>query len=279
MSPVTATSSGPAFLSRFPRSLSQLHLKKKSTDRSSVTGQTGIEDNQMTSDGNNINTIKIGSTQYQGPLMASPTNSSSNSSNSIHNSNKKFNASSANCNINSQNGGAVVTVNDIPPPLPQRNISRKSLSSISPSTDDHLHDISKKHVQISDLDSSLKVEQSNHSKKKSKGKHKTSSNPEASCLQFIQMESNNLNLNFPPPLPPRQSQLVSGNQIIMNQSCTDSPDIEHQDINRPLPNSINTILNFPLISTTQSVMDNFNIDDQAIRSSIVSITHNVKICT
>lgn len=267
-----ATSSGPAFLSRFPRSLSQLHLKKKSApERSSSDAQ------QHLSDLNNVNTIKIG------PLMATPVaddnNNSSSSMDDSSSSSAAVQPERQDDVVGRSNGsGNVVPLahiqnmfRDIPPPLPQRNPSRKSIShpdesaatvatdsqqttnSAAFTVDSFDSSISKVMVEAAPATGAIKRAQ------RARPNHRTASDPEASCLQFIQSEAN----NFPPPLPPRQPQLVSGTQIITNQSVTDSPTDcsssigEHAD-GRPLPNSINTKLNYPLISTTQFVLDNMS---------------------
>lgn len=252
--PVASGISGPAFLSRFPRSLSQLNLKKKSsTERPSPSGNVVIStpNPNFTNiiDINNVNTVKISSPispmHHEPPTMEPYHNHNS--------SNKKIKISSSNDSY------------EIPPPLPQRNIPKKSL----PNTPIHDHESKKKSIEVSDLDSSFKGDQvvikcnynngkDNGSKKKSKNKQKALSDPKMSSQTFIQME----NACYPPPLPPRQQQFMSGTQIINNQSMVDgfSPDSPDYDPalmgGRALPNSINTVMNYPLVTVMTSIRDN-----------------------
>jgi hypothetical protein len=255
-------SSGAAFLSRFPRSLSQLNMKKKSsTERPSLSGnQVVISPNANPNftniiDINNVNTVKISSPtspMHHEPIASSLVPPVMEPYHNHNSNNKKIKISSP------------PDSNEIPPPLPQRNIPKKSL----PNSPINNFESKKKSVEVSDLDSSFKGDQvvikcnydngnDKHLKKKSKNKQKALSDPKMSSQTFIQME----NLCYPPPLPPRQPQFMSGTQVINNQSMIDgfspdSPDFDPALMGRPLPNSINTAMNYPLVSITTSVRDN-----------------------
>lgn len=157
---------------------------------------------------------------------------------------------------------------DIPPPLPRRNQPRKSLPN-TPGDD-------KKFLQISDLDSSLMMEfmqqqaaaqsqslSQSHStgavlklpsKKKPKSKIKAWSDPKMSTQMFLQMEA----ANYPPPLPPRHLIQLNDDQfgqVITNKDYGDGGSGSGE---RPLPNSVNTLLNYPLISTLTAIRDNMS---------------------
>lgn len=164
---------------------------------------------------------------------------------------------------------------DIPPPLPQRNnVGRKSMPT---SPDSSVVDGSNKlSQQISDLDKSS-MQQLNvplpslpepcmgASRKRSKGK-KAHSDPKMSTQMFIQMEARQCMSDGaePPPLPPRQPSLA---EPIHNLACgnnngnasTSSNNSSTTDINgRYLPNSVSTLLNYPLVTTCTAVKDNFS---------------------
>lgn len=174
---------------------------------------------------------------------------------------------------NRNNSRAQSVQEDVPPPLPQRNnVGRKSL----PTSPEHVVVISpNKHVQVSDLDTSLKGSkhnvsmasaESSSSRKRSKTKNKAHSDPKMSTQMFIQMEARNCMSDGcePPPLPPRQPSLAEPVQSLSASGGTGG------EMNgRYPPNSINTLLNYPLISTCTPVRDNFNPFPLSHRPNIV----------
>lgn len=139
---------------------------------------------------------------------------------------------------------------DVPPPLPQRNAPRKSLPTSPTNT-----------PQISDLDASLMsagltavpfgagVAVGGGAKKKSKQKIKAYSDPKMSSEIMLQMECASYQ---PPPLPPR-SLFEDGvfGQVVTNKDILDGSGAD----GRPLPNSVATQLNYPVIATSVAVRD------------------------
>ena len=92
------------------------------------------------------------------------------------------------------------------------------------------------------------------SKKKPKSKIKAWSDPKMSTQMFLQMEA----ANYPPPLPPRHLIQLSDDQfgqVITNKDYGDGGSGSGE---RPLPNSVNTLLNYPLISTLTAIRDNMS---------------------
>lgn len=219
VTPSQASSSTPTFLARFPRSLSQLNLgnKRKSTTVASPQ-------------------------EPQRPLPSSPQTPSSSSS-----SNTPISSPSHQQKVKTRHQHPVVTA-DVPPPLPQRNIPRKS----TPTGGAPLS-------QVSDLDASLMAASSKAQPaagNKKKNKQKAYSDPKMSSEMMMQMETS----NFPPPLPPRFS---GGNglgiddsafgQVITNKDSADNSPTTVDG--RPLPNSCATQMHYPLISTSVTVRD------------------------
>jgi Rho guanine nucleotide exchange factor 12 len=234
-----APTTTPAFLSRFPRSLSSLSLgtKKKPDKEISSTSSTITDVTTSQTDTN----------------LGTPTK------------NKKHSL-----------GNDKTIKNDIPPPLPQRNILKKSLNHSIDDTD--LTDMkNKRNTPISDLDQLIMAPESlnnsnkilNHvlssspgsagkSKKRSKNKTKALSDPKMSSQTFLQMESRGFT-SEPPPLPPRQpglSESIPNFSQSMNNPHNSSP--VNDTNNRPLPNSINTLMNYPLVATCAAVRDNIS---------------------
>lgn len=214
-----SASATPNLFARFERSLSQLNLggKRKST---SITPQ-----------------------DYPGKTGNSPTtpitSSSSSSTPTPSPSHQKSHA---------RNLSASATVTDgSPPPLPQRNIPRKSLPT-SPISNS----------QVSDLDASMMTAigglptNSNNlggAKRKNKNNRiKANSDPKMSSDLMLQMESS----QYPPPLPPRTNFHEDGvfGQFVTNKDSNDT----HGD-GRSLPNSLATQMNYPVISTSVTVRD------------------------
>lgn len=173
-----------------------------------------------------------------------------------------------------RNGSRAQSVQeDVPPPLPQRNnVGRKSL----PTSPEHVVVSPNKHVLVSDLDTSLKSSkhnvsasaavgpESSNSRKRSKTKNKAHSDPKMSTQMFIQMEARNCMSDGaePPPLPPRQPSLAEPVQCLSTGGGGDMN-------GRYPPNSINTLLNYPLISTCTPVRDNFTPFPLSHRPNIV----------
>lgn len=138
---------------------------------------------------------------------------------------------------------------DVPPPLPQRNAPRKSLPTSPVAT-----------PQISDLDASMMSAAGINmtpfgsgagavKKKNSKPKAKAYSDPKMSSEIMLQMEC----ASYPPPLPPRTGFFEDGifGQIVTNKDLMDGSGGD----GRPLPNSVATQLNYPVIATSVTVRD------------------------
>lgn len=215
----TTTVAAQNFLARFPRSLSQLNLgsKRKSSAPSPQEG-------------------------FAKPLppVATP-NSSSSSSTPISSPNHQQ-------KVRVRHQHPTITA-DVPPPLPQRNTPRKSLPT-SPTAN----------PQVSDLDASLMSSSglaaapfgsgiAAGGKKKNKQKIKAYSDPKMSSEIMLQMEC----ASYPPPLPPRGSLFEDGVfcQVVTNKDILDGTGTD----GRPLPNSVATQLNYPLITTSVAVRD------------------------
>ena len=216
----TTTVAAPTFLARFPRSLSQLNIgSRRKSAATSPQEPTAV--------------VK--------PVTPSTPNSSSSSSTPISSPNHQ--------KVRIRHHHPTVTA-DVPPPLPQRNAPRKSLPA-SPTLV----------PQISDLDASMMSAVASGltptpfnagavKKKNQKQKIKAYSDPKMSSEMMLQMEC----ASYPPPLPPRTGLfedsgvfgLVVNNKDILDGSGNDG---------RPLPNSIATQLNYPVISTSVAVRE------------------------
>lgn len=214
---VTATVTTPNFLARFPRSLSQVNLgsKRKSTVASP---QEPVAKPPIT--------------------PSTPNSSSSSSSTPIASPNHQ--------KVRVRHQHPTVTA-DVPPPLPQRNAPRKSLPTSPTIT-----------PQISDLDASLMSAAAMNpsfsgsgavKKKNSKPKAKAYSDPKMSSEMMLQMEC----ASYPPPLPPRTGMFEDGvfGQAVTNKDLMDGSNGD----GRPLPNSVATQLNYPVIATSVAVRE------------------------
>ncbi|XP_059622198.1 uncharacterized protein LOC132265518 [Phlebotomus argentipes] len=142
---------------------------------------------------------------------------------------------------------------DIPPPLPQRNAPRRMADANGASAGSPL--------QVSDLDHSSSgggstpthsAAPSGKSKKRTKAKIKALSDPKMSSQMLLEAERVTCS---PPPLPPRQG--------------VDEQQLNKLNNNRPLPNSIETVLNYPLIATCTPVRDNLSAFPLSHRPNIV----------
>lgn len=217
----TSSVTAPNFLSKvgFPRSLSQLNLGSKRKSSAPSPQETASK-----------------------PLPTATTpNSSSSSSTPISSPNHQQ-------KVRVRHQHPTVTA-DVPPPLPQRNAPRKSLPT-SPSATPSSTPL------VSDLDASL-MSAGNAAvpfgaggvKKKNKTKIKAYSDPKMSSEIMLQMEC----ANYPPPLPPRQGLFEDGvfGQVVTNKDILDGSGND----GRPLPNSVATQLQYPLITTSVTVRD------------------------
>lgn len=259
--PPAPVSSSPAFLSRFPRSLSSLSLggKRKSVEKenTTVTPQNPMAHADMLSPHS-----AVPASTSHGFSMASVKN--------------KFTGSTKDL----KHSGSL----DQPPPLPQRNFMRSSQTTstfMDPATD---HDVVfRKSTQVSDLDTFYTASSSTSNpsndhvtgtppitkvKKRSKVKAKANSDPKISSHLFIQMEkgetmSPNKKIvcetglsvgNKPPPLPPRQPGMIEENPTLVNKFSSGAIG------KRPPPNSLDTLMNYPLIATCTAIKDN-NVAD------------------
>ncbi|XP_035903570.1 uncharacterized protein LOC118508143 isoform X2 [Anopheles stephensi] len=327
----TTTTSTPAFLSRFPRSLSSLSLgtKKKSSDSKEISSPTAA-------------------TLFGSPECLSPTDglggpfagggglagSGSGVGSGTPTKTKKYSASSAadhhhhhhlhgnhhhmNRSGHFGGGGKQQQNSDIPPPLPQRNnIPKKSEDMV-----DMMMVGSRRNILVSDLDHQLVGQDTSslHSAgssgsasstkassggKSSRGKKKNGSSHNSNNGSGNN-KANNANNNIaiespigdanmatgsmattatsttelqaePPPLPPRQPGMleVVNQNLILNSddnagnNCTNSTAAGTPNGNnnngssgrgsfemRPPPNSINTLMNYPLITICTPVRDN-----------------------
>lgn len=249
-------SSSPAFLSRFPRSLSSLSLggKRKSTERESFGSTTTANADQLLPQSAVHSHLSVASLK------------------------SKFTGSTKDLK---HNDGHVAASGDHPPPLPQRNFMRTSQTMTfleNPNNEVQY----RKSAQISDLDNSMNVpspassspvtigaanDQSSpasvKAKKRNKTKVKANSDPKISTHLFIQMEKGevvNPNKkivaetglsvgNKPPPLPPRQPGMIEENPHTGNKYTGAVG-------KRPAPNSLDTLMYYPLVATCTAIKDN-----------------------
>lgn len=268
----------PAFLSRFPRSLSSLSLggKKKSADKDAANSSLILQNTS-------------GNTEH---LLQSPVTSGLHH-HSSHNallSSVKNKFCSETANVELRPGFVDKNRSKQPPPLPLRNFTRRSQPAPAASEDgDSIVDfaaagVKKKGKTTADIDnksnnnekSSGKSSSSNSSmsaassankvKKRSKAKTKANSDPKISAQLFIQMEreydrqdliaaTGHSVANEPPPLPPRQPGMLEENQNALNNNKTGA-NARHE--NRPPSNSLETRMNYPLIATATAVRDNIS---------------------
>lgn len=288
--PMTST---PAFLSRFPRSLSSLSLgtkKKSSTEKDTgspniTSGNLGTPECLSPTGGGIVGGHGL---NHGGPF------GSASSGNSGTPTKKKYSSSS----VSERNHKhQPQQQQDTPPPLPQRNIPKRSDSSM-----DSVDTVgSRRNIVVSDLDHSVLVggpgngasnkqcvsnnnnnsvssggggggKVSGKSKRKKNGgmaEMKPEPTTTTTTMYHHGTERGGELQAEPPPLPPRQPGMMEVNQnIILNNdnvaapfgggSCTNnnnnnsrvgSPDT------RPPPNSINTLMSYPLVSTITPVRD------------------------
>ncbi|XP_055917714.1 uncharacterized protein LOC129949975 isoform X2 [Eupeodes corollae] len=172
---------------------------------------------------------------------------------------------------------------DIPPPLPQRNPPRNLLLE-SANMD------WRRNVPVSDLDHSTMSSPSTQrgspthgispgpgasgagpqkapnapasGKKRPKTKTKALSDPKMSTQMFLQMEKapgtgedGDDDHCIPPPLPPRQPGMMEEAQNILNANKKPG---SNNFGGRPPPNSIDTLMNYPLVTTCTPVRDNMS---------------------
>lgn len=277
-SPTVQSSLTPAFLSRFPRSLSSLSLggKKKSTDKDAANSS-------LISQSTSVNTDHL----LQSPVASGLHLHSSHNAllSSVKN---KF--CSETTNVELRPGFVDKNRTKQPPPLPLRNFTRRSQPA--PAAPDgvdgeNISDfasagVKKKGKTASDIDNksnnnekaggknasspSSASASTNKVKKRSKAKTKANSDPKISAQLFIQMEreydrqdliaaTGHSVANEPPPLPPRQPGMLEENQNMLNNNKT-GPNARHE--NRPPSNSLETRMNYPLIATATAVRDNIS---------------------
>ncbi|XP_055706170.1 uncharacterized protein LOC129803551 isoform X3 [Phlebotomus papatasi] len=241
--------STPAFLSLFPRSLSSLSLgtRKKPMDRVDpvIAPNILMSINSEFSPHQHTPHFPRQQSSIVGDLMASK---------------KKVNVDPK----SPQKG-------DTPPPLPQRNAPRKVASDANGArgSTESPDGVMRSPMQVSDLDHSSSGggstpthgTPSGKSKKRTKAKTKAWSDPKMSSQMLIQVESGAMAMRAsstenPPPLPPRQ-QTIDENQL------------NKLNNNRPLPNSIETLMNYPLIATCTPVRDNLSAFPLSHRPNIV----------
>ncbi|XP_021709517.1 uncharacterized protein LOC5577203 isoform X4 [Aedes aegypti] len=284
--PPPQNTSTPAFLSRFPRSLSSLSLgtKKKSIDKD-TGGNLHIGSPQITGHHH----PSVGTPECLSPVSpgAHPNHSGGpfghglNSSSGSTGTPSKKKYSSSNVSDRSHK-----SQQDTPPPLPQRNIPKRSDSSL-----DSVDTVgSRRNIVVSDLDHSVlgaanpgsgKASNSNNSGSSKPGKSKRKKNGNLGEMKAEQTTMYHHGTERggggelqaePPPLPPRQPGMMEVNQnIILNndniafggQNCNNSNNPNGNNNNsrvnspdmRPPPNSINTLMSYPLITTCTPVRD------------------------
>lgn len=294
--PIIQSSITPAFLSRFPRSLSSLSLggKKKSNDK----------------DSSNAANISANSDQLS-PIASSGLHHHSSHGVLMSSAKNKYSPDDVELRSGILDKNRPISIDNRsqqPPPLPQRNFTRRSQPSppsndtfdVDKTTESLTTSISgaKKKAKDSDLDN--KVNNNNYNdktgkntpnksavsmtsassiskvkKRSGKTKIKANSDPKISAHLFIQMERGCDNQDLivatghsiaaePPPLPPRQPGMLEENQnLINNNKCgsgtsgTAQPsNIRHES--RPSPNSLDARMNYPLIATATAVRDNIS---------------------
>lgn len=268
--PQPAPPSTPAFLSRFPRSLSSLSLggKKKPADKENTVTAPATIPHQIQQ------TQQTPTSSYSsGGEMISPTN---------------YPASSP--TKKSKISHRDLKNADIPPPLPERNIPRpKQLS-----TDIDVDVVLRRNIQISDLDhsncglqasnnvvnnnsqsplsnkSSASSSSAGKGKQRSKQKMKALSDPKMSSQMFIQMEQEQGNQqkqmnDDAPPLPPRLPGMLEEKQNLINNNKFG----KNNFTGRPPPNSLETHLVYPLIATCTAVREDLSAFPLTHRPNIV----------
>lgn len=254
----------PAFLSRFPRSLSSLSLgtKKKPNEKGIASP-----------------TINSQEASGQVPVL------NSGASHSRNNSYSSRNSSSSNHKKKHGRTESKSKADNTPPPLPERNnVSRKSLPTSPEEPSTPVNQSRRSDSKVSDLDSSMTSQNKsssnkqhnvsfpseNNSRKRSKGKAKAHSDPKMSTQAFLQMELRSMSDGSePPPLPPRQPSLAEPVQTLICGHGSSSVSSGNDINGRCLPNSINTCMHYPLVATCTTVRDNFSAFPLSHRPNIV----------
>ncbi|XP_075168419.1 rho guanine nucleotide exchange factor 2 isoform X2 [Haematobia irritans] len=168
---------------------------------------------------------------------------------------------------------SVIEEDDVPPPLPQRNLPRQIQVDAS-----NNNSANQNLSPISDLDNTIAcggnsplrnspqppltgnanaVQNVGSKSKRSKAKTKALSDPKMSTQMFLQMESagthNMANHDgaqideVPPPLPPRQPGMIEELQAGHRGSIQNLSNV------RPSPNSVETLMQYPLVATCTPV--------------------------
>ncbi|XP_037917502.1 uncharacterized protein LOC119655610 isoform X4 [Hermetia illucens] len=290
--------SSPAFLSRFPRSLSSLSLgTRKKTEKDIPSPLSNI-------------------VQQSPDQLATPSllhhhhqqTTSQQQQSMLHNatpSKRKFIGSEKNLK------------DETPPPLPQRNPPRKLVCQPDDFNHQHQHAADwRRNIPISDLDNSVNAvhnqsvsyhpnsktgapsalpvaigsqsaggSKPSSTKKRPKTKTKALSDPKMSTQMFLQMEKEHGNSLddaasvTPPPLPPRQPGMMEECQNFANNAKTLMQSSNMTGMGsglqgstnslRPLPNSIDTLMNYPLVATCTPIRDNLLAFPLSQRPNIV----------
>ncbi|XP_055318825.1 uncharacterized protein LOC129576874 isoform X3 [Sitodiplosis mosellana] len=282
----------PAFLSRFPRSLSSLSLggKKKSIEKDAANSSLISSNTSANSD------------HLQSPVTSGLHHHSSH--NALLSSVKNKFTSEQSVELRPGFVDKNRSKNQ-PPPLPLRNFPRRSQPATAPDGVDgeNLIDLTSSSVTAAavgvkkkgksssadidnktnnndkcnkNLSSSSSVaaatSAANKVKKRNKAKIKANSDPKISAQLFIQMEreydtqdliaaTGHSIANEPPPLPPRQPGMLEENQnLINNNKCGSSGGGTGGGVgnSRPPSNSLETRMNYPLIATATAVRDNIS---------------------
>ncbi|XP_062698767.1 uncharacterized protein LOC109401184 isoform X2 [Aedes albopictus] len=287
--PPPQNTSTPAFLSRFPRSLSSLSLgtKKKSVDKDT---NLHIGSPQITGH-HHQHQSSVGSPECLSPASpgSHPNHSGNpfgghglNSSSGSGGTPSKKKYSSSNVSDRSHK-----SQHDTPPPLPQRNIPKRSDSAL-----DSVDTVgSRRNIVVSDLDHSVlgagtpgTGKNSNNNNSNSAGISKPGKSKRKKNGNLGEMKAEQSTMYHhgterggggelqaePPPLPPRQPGMMEVNQNIIlnndniaatfsNQNCTSNNNNNNSRVNspdmRPPPNSINTLMSYPLVTTCTPVRD------------------------
>lgn len=282
--------SSPAFLSLLPRSLSSLSLggRRNKIDKDLVTAHlnnttdflhtsSSIDSTTTSTVLGNLTTSTMTpfnmSQSLHTPVQTQPPRNSAQQLFHLHQQQlqqqqgKGTPKSSKNKNKFAAQSKSVIEEDDIPPPLPQRNPPRQmQLDSSNNNCTNHSFS------PISDLDNTTagtnspqppllpttsSPQNANCKSKRSKAKTKALSDPKMSTQMFLQMESSSCNNQthtdgtqpeeVPPPLPPRQPGMIEE-----SQSCHRGS-IQNLSSARPSPNSVDTLMQYPLVSTCTPV--------------------------
>ncbi|XP_061399926.1 uncharacterized protein LOC133335632 [Musca vetustissima] len=277
-----ASQSSPAFLSLLPRSLSSLSLggRRNKVDKDLIAAPlnnttdflhtTSFADNISSTAPGNMATssgphLNMSQSLHSPQQMQQQRNSAQqlfhlHQQHLHHQPVKGSSKASKGKNKYSSQTKNVIEEDDVPPPLPQRNPPRQmhldasnNNHSFSPISDlDHgagggTNSPVRHSPQPTLQSASNSPQNANNKSKRSKAKTKALSDPKMSTQMFLQMESAGSHHNscsddtqldeLPPPLPPRQPGLLE----------------EPQQSLRPSPNSVDTLMQYPLVSTCTPV--------------------------